>query len=297
MASRVEPYFATILALVSGGMSINSALASQPDFPNKANWKYYAYDRRFPERRERAEAANRAGKAARAGRGFAAKLQRYSEEDYSRSLLIIASSHAAVPMVDLTFDGVPGYTMLHRRSLTDPAFGKRFAAAKGGRKHGGRSAIYSEADLETAAAIIQSDGLDSYKRTAGGHLPCHSQLWKRAKRDPGFAAVYGLAVKGLRNRRQAERSSDNLYARVNGAVPSRMDPEARDDVISDIVEAVLAGRLAEDQITARCAEFVAAHNRMFSRFNAVSLDAPIFDDRSHSMLDNLTTDPACQWGM
>ena len=297
MTSKVEQHFAAILALVADGMSIKAALRSRPEFPMKATWKSYAYDNRFPERRERAEAANAAGKAARAARGFT--LQHYTNDQYERSLQII-SDNFGTPMIKLNLAGGPGHTMLYMRSKRDAAFAERFKIAKTGRHRAIRQCIYSDDDYDRAVLLIKQIGVTAYRNTEPEGLPHHSVVWRRGLNDPAFARRYQAATAVSQAPQRGEKSrsallSNDLYAQVNRAVSKTLDPDAREDVISDIVEAVLAGRVSETEIAAKCTEFVTAHNRSFSKYRNRSIDAPIIDGRALNILDRLTTDSVALW--
>ena len=297
--SKVEPHFAAILDLVTSGLSINAALASSPEFPIKATWKSYAYDKRFPERRARAEAANVAGKAVRDARGFT--LQHYTEAQYELSLQVI-SDNFGTPMIKLNYAGGPGHTMLHMRSKRDAEFAARFKLAKTGRHRAIRERTYSDDEYDRAVGIIKRIGVTAYgEHSKDEALPHKSIVWRKGNTDAAFRRRYAAATAVAQIPQRGEKSrsvllSNELYAQVNRAVSKKLDPDAREDVISDIVEAVLAGRIAEADIAAKCSEFATAHNRLFSKYRNKSLDAPIFDDRALNILDRLTTDAVHQWG-
>lgn len=93
--------------------------------------------------------------------------------------------------------------------------------------------------------------------------------------------------------------ANDTYRRVASTVPKNLYPEAREDIISDMIEAVLAGRLVNADIASRCAEYVTRHNRQFSVLKMQSLDEHQYDNNeSINVLDNITTDPdATSWGI
>lgn len=295
--SKVEPHFAAILALVATGMSIEAALRSRPEFPIKATWKSYVYDRRFPKRRMRVERAAASGKAIRKARGFT--LQHYTEEQYERSLQII-SDNFGTPMIKLSFAGGPGHTMLYMRSKRDAEFAERFKLAKTGRHRAFRERTYTDDDYDRAVVLIKQIGVTAYRDNGPEGLPHASVVWRRGLTDPAFARRYqaATAISQLRVSEELRSSllSNDLYAKVSRSVPNKLGPDARDDVISDIVEAVLSGEITEDEIAVECARFVTDHNRSFSRFKDVSLDAPLYDDSARNLLVGLTTDAAHHWG-
>jgi hypothetical protein len=295
--SKVAPHFDAILALVAGGMPIVTALTSRPEFPQREQWKAYAYYKGAPERRARAEAAKAAGKAIRDARGFT--LQHYTEEQYERSLQII-SDNFGTRMIKLKYAGGPGHTMLYMRSKRDAEFAERFKRAKTGRHRAVRERTYSDDDYDRAVALIKQIGVGAYRDREPEGLPHHSVVWRRSHTDAAFGRRYAAAtaVSQIPQRGEKRRSallSNDLYAQVNRAVSKTLDPDAREDVISDIVEAVLSGRVAEADIAAKCTEFVTAHNRLFSKYRNRSIDAPIIDGRALNILDRLTTDSVASW--
>jgi hypothetical protein len=69
----------------------------------------------------------------------------------------------------------------------------------------------------------------------------------------------------------------------------------RDDVVSDIFEALLNASLQRDQVKGRVREYVAIHNRSFStaypKFGGQllrSLDAPLFVEGTGTLGDRIT---------
>jgi hypothetical protein len=72
------------------------------------------------------------------------------------------------------------------------------------------------------------------------------------------------------------RGAADWIDRINAAVPHSLARDQRQDIISDMAEAVLAGRLPVTAIEARAGEFVRARFRAdHNRWGDVSLDLPI----------------------
>lgn len=72
---------------------------------------------------------------------------------------------------------------------------------------------------------------------------------------------------------------NHLYHNAQNAVSSRLPPHVRDDVISEIILAVLEGDLAEADISKHAGKFLAAHYKMHpTKFGPISLDAPAYRD-------------------
>lgn len=69
----------------------------------------------------------------------------------------------------------------------------------------------------------------------------------------------------------------------------------RDDVVSDIFEALLNGSLQRDQVKVRVRDYIARHNRAFSMQYPTfggqrlhSLDAPVFAEGPMTMGDTIS---------
>ncbi|GLS20144.1 hypothetical protein GCM10007874_31610 [Labrys miyagiensis] len=73
----------------------------------------------------------------------------------------------------------------------------------------------------------------------------------------------------------AKLNQNAVYARVNAAVSRGLPDFVRDDVIAEILLAVLEGTLSVDRIKVEAKAFLRAHNLMFDQFGSVSLDAPV----------------------
>jgi hypothetical protein len=89
------------------------------------------------------------------------------------------------------------------------------------------------------------------------------------------------------------RAQNSDFYKIREMLPANF-PD-RDDVVSNIFEALLNGSLQRDQVTNRVREFVAMHNREFStaypKFGGkllYSLDAPIFEDGTTTRGDTVS---------
>jgi hypothetical protein len=83
---------------------------------------------------------------------------------------------------------------------------------------------------------------------------------------------------------------NDLYAVVEAAVPASLSPQARADVISDLVLAVLEGELEIGAIASAVKEYTKRHWRMFGTFGTVSLDAKLGPDSRETIGDRLHAD-------
>ena len=90
---------------------------------------------------------------------------------------------------------------------------------------------------------------------------------------------------------------NDLFHEANAAVRRGLDPILRDDMISEIVEAVLSGTITFDEIKSRGAEIGTAFMRRNSYFRFDSLDRLSGrGDSDRTLGDTLTTDSVTAWG-
>lgn len=66
-----------------------------------------------------------------------------------------------------------------------------------------------------------------------------------------------------------------VFVAANGAVPRSYPTYVRDDIVSEIVLAVLEKRVALDEVERCAAEFIRGYWRQFSQYREKSLDAPV----------------------
>lgn len=72
--------------------------------------------------------------------------------------------------------------------------------------------------------------------------------------------------------RMAALERNEIFAAAARAVPRGMPSWKRDDIIGDIVLAVLEGTIAADEIATRAKEFIRAFNRQFSEYAHVEFN-------------------------
>lgn len=103
----------------------------------------------------------------------------------------------------------------------------------------------------------------------------------------------GQQLRWQRARNAAVREETNDYYSIRAMLPASF-PD-RDDIVSDIFEALLNGSLQRDQVKSRVREYVAIHNRSFStqypKFGGRrlhSLDAPVFAEGPMTMGDTVS---------
>jgi hypothetical protein len=88
------------------------------------------------------------------------------------------------------------------------------------------------------------------------------------------------------------REQNNDFYKIRAMLPANF-PD-RDDVVSDIFEALLNGSLQRDQVKGRVRKYIAIHNRAFSTHYPTfggrrlhSLDAPVFADGPTTVGDRI----------
>lgn len=86
------------------------------------------------------------------------------------------------------------------------------------------------------------------------------------------------------------RSPDQVYMRINRAIPRALPSHVRDDVVASMCLAILEGKLFIENIEKEAKSFLGAHNREFDHFKTASLDEPINGQDGRTYLD-LLADP------
>jgi hypothetical protein len=134
--------------------------------------------------------------------------------------------------------------------------------------------------------IVTYVALQAYRRAdpeidalVSGVVASHASRWQRRRR---------LLVK-----HDAIREESNDYFKIRAMLPANFP--GRDDVVSDIFEALLDGSLRREDVKARVSNYVAAHNRRFptkfAKFGnspLVSLDEVLFDDGTATRGDTVS---------
>lgn len=94
-------------------------------------------------------------------------------------------------------------------------------------------------------------------------------------------------------RNRAVRAENNDYYTIRAMLPPNFP--GRDDVVSNIFEAMLDGSLLREDVKARVQTYIAAHNRMFpikhrkfGNAGQVSLDEVLFEDGSTTRGDTVS---------
>jgi hypothetical protein len=154
-----------------------------------------------------------------------------------------------------------------------------------------------------AALSLPTATINSITHAGPRHLVSHVQLQAYRRADPEIDVL----VKGIistvfsrsqkhrwqRLRNQTKREETNDYHKILAMLPAAF-PD-KDDVISDIFEAIGNGSLRREDVQTHVRQFVAAHNRMFPTNYAtfagrklLSLDARLYDDGTATLGDTIS---------
>lgn len=88
-------------------------------------------------------------------------------------------------------------------------------------------------------------------------------------------------------------TSLEFVGRINAAVSYHLSRDHRDDVIGDMVEAVLCGKLKPGDIEKQAPKFVSARFRTdHNKFGDLSLDVPIWADSETNLFDIIPEEQA-----
>jgi type IV pilus biogenesis protein CpaD/CtpE len=155
------------------------------------------------------------------------------------------------------------------------------------------SPVKPEVIVQVRAALERGATINEI--TGGGRpmrLLAHHALNRLRRENQEVDQLILERIKGSNSRAQKRRrqrarnivvrEQNNDYDRIRAMLPAGF-PD-KDDVVSDIIEALLNGRLRREDVRSRVRSYVIAHNRMFptkfAKFGdrpLVSLDAVLFE--------------------
>lgn len=178
----------------------------------------------------------------------------------------------------------------------------------------GRQAVvekrtWSDADYDAALDAIRNHRGRSIHDVLGNNLPTYNGIWDRSRRSVGFAerfrdaigeqmawrrTTYAKQPKRIYQQETLRRglNENELYREASKLFHRGMDPDLRDDLISNVVTAVLAGELPRDELAVRGAAVGWHHHRKLNGRQMDTLDRPAYDNAKISLLDTITGD---QW--
>lgn len=270
-----------VIALVASGLDLHAACRARPGFPTPTQMR--GQFRRDPDLERRYLAASR-------------HLRRRPQRAITAAI------------VDAIIAEVAGGTLLrdacHKRSIKVPAFQHHALSAPDLRrrwldaKEQGAAIRLAAGSLRFAGEILSRLEAGASLRAALGadpRYPGKSTFLAAIDTDAVLRARYDTAVEKSRIARRGSHlahtgESAELWTRVLAMLPRRLDADQRHCIASDLVVAVLEGRLKVADLKRRVPEFVAYHQREFGLRWQLSLDAKIADDsNSEAFVDRIVT--------
>ena len=115
-------------------------------------------------------------------------------------------------------------------------------------------------------------------------------MWWKANRDRCNAERRGKAYPPLGEVSKQALMQNELYATAAGALPGGLPNFVRDDVISEMVLAVLEGRLTVAAVAGQAKRFLSAHYANYQNRAFVSLDV-VKPGRKVAWVETLAAEP------
>lgn len=112
------------------------------------------------------------------------------------------------------------------------------------------------------------------------------KAWKEAyrkKHQKGPQEAVGVALKRVLN-------SNELFRAVNQAVSANLPPHVRDDVIQNMILAILEGELTLSEVRSKSRQYLRDYDRATERWKTVSVDQTIAGTEDLKLLDRLSTE-------
>lgn len=198
-----------------------------------------------------------------------------------------------------TFGHTPAfYRLLAARPDLDRRYRRAMRRREAGSKAIGKSARFSDHEVEAAIDRVvgmspRGDGA-LYAQRTHQEGPTLEALKTRVSKNVDLDRRLSVA---LAERKQHVSASplkrsirqNQFYAVALAAMPKGLDPDIKDDVISDLVLAMLEGDITIEEVAMQAKEFIAQHFRRFSSRQYASLDQPVFEDGA-PLIDTLTAD-------
>lgn len=255
------------------------------------------------------------------------RARRFSEAEYDLSLEAYGQYLGVAERFEAPA-GCPRYNSMVARGIRDHGFAARFRAARLRRLRSlcengvpGRQNGYLPGQYDAYLEAIRASNCrtkSEFKHQARVDIPTWWTAQNEAGRNPEYAERLQSALvakgweKGKRSAPTQARARrtikpakpllpagqlrgqlffDELYSASYAAVSKRgLFENDRDDVISDMIEAVLRGSMHEDEIGGRAKEFVTAHNRRSETYKFRSLDQTVSEDSDTAFIDLVTAD-------
>jgi hypothetical protein len=168
-------------------------------------------------------------------------------------------------------------------------------------------AIYTKRKKDNVFRAAMDTILHSYRRDAERRVS--SAIRMSALRRDGEFVRRMLAAKSAYPRRPSKLRKvvavgetltaavlrDELYAAASAVVSERLERHVRQDIIVDLVLAVLEGTVQLADLPRSAKEFTNRYWKMFGRYGAVSLDAPIYRGSTLTIGGTLSGDAQHYW--
>lgn len=101
-------------------------------------------------------------------------------------------------------------------------------------------------------------------------------MQRKCERNPDYLRrKWKRYAERVKLRTDAHFLMDSVQSLLKKALPVGLPDYVRDDVTSEVLLAILEGKLRIGQVSAKARLYLAAHNIMFDEFATVSLDAPV----------------------
>lgn len=283
---NVDPqHIEAVIALVEKGESLVAACRSNPDFPTKA--LMYEAMRRDPALRTRYLKASKHLRRRPAARLTEKRMTDITTSVASGSLLRDACAAAAINVAAFQFRALQrGWRDRWFKAKVDGAAARLRA---GTLRDADGILVRIERGQSVRSAVAAAGVNVSAFRKAVRRFPEISQRFDLAvdanKRNrvrvSNIVRVHALAPADVRYR--DDRLASEIWRRVRAVVPRHVN---HDDIVSEIVVAVLAGELALDEIT------VENSQRFADRFSLTfeSLDKSGGKDSTLRLIDTMTSD-------
>jgi hypothetical protein len=164
-----------------------------------------------------------------------------------------------------------GYTSKVLNSVGQEALAAAFDAA---RESGRTSEIYP------IVGRIRWQALRSFYPKIGAQM---DQIVREARRRLRTEIIKPAAPSIIRV------ANLDLLDRINAVVPRGLPKDQRDDIISDMVEAVLSGRVKLNALAQSVGQFVRASFRAdHNKFGPLSLDMPAFQEGETRLVETIS---------
>lgn len=245
----------------------------------------------------------------------------FTAEHYGESLRLFADT-VDRQAEDFSPVGLPGYRAMQSLAFRDREFAARLAEARRARisricetgvqlptANRSRSRSFAVFGAAARMRLLKLIRAGATLGDALSHPGMPSEQTVRYYRE--IDSDFDRALKAARyspKRKIKKTKKKSYYMRQNRALRGQLDPDqlyraaeaavsrhhllphVRQDVMSDLAEAILRGDFGLEDVGEYVADFISDHNRRSETFKSSSLDATMSDDSDMTFLDRLSTD-------